>query len=59
VYKDLTPPAFDTLLVLFALFSQFVNLCLLALDSSQAFWLRFEGHVFIISEDVSRQEVSC
>jgi hypothetical protein len=45
---------FVTLLVPFALFSQFVNLCLLALDSSQAFWLRFEGHDFVISEDVKK-----
>jgi hypothetical protein len=35
----------------FALFSQFYNLCLLALDSSQAFELRFEGHIFVISEE--------
>ena len=40
----------------FALFSQFVNLCLLALDSSQAFELRFEGHVFVISEEKMSQD---
>ena len=39
----------------FALFSQFVNLCLLALDSSQAFDLRCEGHVFVISEEKMSQ----
>jgi hypothetical protein len=40
----------------FALFSQFYNLCLLALDSSQAFELRFEGHVFVISEEKMSQD---
>ena len=54
--QELTPTALDTLLVPFALFSQFYNLCLLALDSSQAFQLRFEGHVFVISEDKMSQD---
>jgi hypothetical protein len=40
----------------FALFSQFYNLCLLALDSSQAFELRFKGHVFVISEEKMSQD---
>jgi hypothetical protein len=40
----------------FALFSQFYNFCLLALDSSQALELRFEGHVFIISEEKMSQD---
>jgi hypothetical protein len=40
----------------FALFSQFYNLCLLALDSSQAFEPRFEGHVFVISEEKMSQD---
>jgi hypothetical protein len=40
----------------FALFSQFYNLCLLALDSSQAFELWFEGHVFVISEEKMSQD---
>jgi hypothetical protein len=31
-------------------------LCLLALDSSQAFELRFEGHVFVISEEKMSQD---
>jgi hypothetical protein len=34
----------------FALFSQFYNLCLLTLGSFQAFELRFERHVFDVSE---------
>jgi hypothetical protein len=37
----------------------FLNLltcCLLTLGSSQAFWLRFEGDVFIISEDKMSQD---
>jgi hypothetical protein len=37
----------------------FLNLltcCLLTLDSSQAFLLRFEGHVFVISEDKMSQD---
>jgi hypothetical protein len=40
----------------FALFSQFYNLCLLALGSFQAFQLRFEGHVFDVSEDKMSQD---
>jgi hypothetical protein len=40
----------------FALFSQFYNLCLLALDSSQSFEPRFEGHVSVISEDKMSQD---
>jgi hypothetical protein len=40
----------------FALFSQFYNLCLLALDSSQAFELRFEEHVFVIFEEKMSQD---
>jgi hypothetical protein len=40
----------------FVLFSQFYNLCLLAPDSSQAFELRFEGHVFVISEEKMSQD---
>jgi hypothetical protein len=40
----------------FALFSQFYNFCLLALDSSQAFELWFEGHVFIIFEEKMPQD---
>jgi hypothetical protein len=40
----------------FALFSQFYNLCLLALDSSQTFELRFEGHIFVISEEKMSQD---
>ena len=40
----------------FALFSQFYNLCLLALGSFKAFELRFEGHVFDISEDKMSQD---
>jgi hypothetical protein len=40
----------------FALFSQFYNLCLLALDSSQAFELRVEGHIFVISEEKMSQD---
>jgi hypothetical protein len=40
----------------FALFSQFYSLWLLALDSSQAFELRFEGHVFVISEEKMSQD---
>jgi hypothetical protein len=40
----------------FALFSQFYNLCLLALNSSQAFEPRFEGHVSIISEEKMSQD---
>jgi hypothetical protein len=40
----------------FALFYQFYNFCLLALDSSQAFELRFEGHVFVISEEKMSQD---
>jgi hypothetical protein len=40
----------------FALFSQFYNFCLLVLDSSQAFELRFEGHVFVISEEKMSQD---
>ena len=40
----------------FALFSQFYSLWLLALDSSQAFELRFEGHVFDVSEDKMSQD---
>jgi hypothetical protein len=42
--------------VSFALFSQFYNFCLLALDSSQAFEFRFEGHVFVISEEKMSQD---
>jgi hypothetical protein len=42
--------------VSFALFSQFYNLRLLALDSFQAFELRFEGHVFVISEEKMSQD---
>jgi hypothetical protein len=42
--------------VSFALFSQFYNFCLLALDSSQAFELRFGGHVFVISEEKMSQD---
>jgi hypothetical protein len=37
-------------------FSQFYNFCLLALDSSQAFELRFEGHVFVISKEKMSQD---
>jgi hypothetical protein len=40
----------------FALFSQFYNLFLLALGSLQAFELRFEGHVFDVSEDKMSQD---
>jgi hypothetical protein len=40
----------------FALFSQFYNFCLLALDSSQAFELQFEGHVFVIFEEKMSQD---
>jgi hypothetical protein len=40
----------------FALFFQFYNLCLLALDSSQAFEPRFEGHVSVISEEKMSQD---
>jgi hypothetical protein len=40
----------------FALFSQFYNLCLLALDSSHAFELWFEGHSFVISEEKMSQD---
>jgi hypothetical protein len=40
----------------FALFSQFYNLCLLALDSSQDFEPRFEGHVSVISEEKMSQD---
>jgi hypothetical protein len=40
----------------FALFSQFYNLCLLALDSFQDFELRFEGHVFVVSKDKMSQD---
>jgi hypothetical protein len=40
----------------FALFSQFYNLCLLALGSFQAFELWFEGHVFDVSEDKMSQD---
>jgi hypothetical protein len=40
----------------FALFSQFYSLWLLALDSSQAFELWFEGHVFVISEEMSQDK---
>jgi hypothetical protein len=39
----------------FALFSQFCNLCLLALDSFQAFELRFEGHFFVVFEEKMSQ----
>jgi hypothetical protein len=53
---ELTLTALDTPLVPFALFSQFYSLWLLALDSSQAFELRFEGHVFVISEEKMSQE---
>ena len=52
----MTLPALDTLLVPFALFSQFYNLCLLALGSFQAFELRFDGHVFDVSEDKMSQD---
>jgi hypothetical protein len=38
----------------FALFSQFCNLCLLALDSFQAFELQFEGHFFVVFEEMSQ-----
>jgi hypothetical protein len=40
----------------FALFSQFYNLCLLTLGSFQAFELRFERHVFDVSEDKMSQD---
>jgi hypothetical protein len=40
----------------FALFSQFYNLCLLAPGSFQAFELRFEGHVYDVSEDKMSQD---
>jgi hypothetical protein len=40
----------------FALFSQFYKLCLLALDSSQAFEPRFEGHVSVIFEEKMSQD---
>jgi hypothetical protein len=40
----------------FALFSQFYNLCLLALGSFQDFELRFEGHVFDVFEDKMSQD---
>jgi hypothetical protein len=44
------------MLVPFALFSQSYNLCLLALDSSQAFEPQFEGHVSVISEEKMSQD---
>jgi hypothetical protein len=40
----------------FALFSQFYNLCLLALGSFQDFELWFEGHVFDVFEDKMSQD---
>jgi hypothetical protein len=56
-YKyELTPTALNTPLVPFALFSQFYSLWLLALGSSQAFKLRFEGHVFVIPEEKMSQD---
>jgi hypothetical protein len=42
--------------VSFALFSQFYNLFLLALDSSQAFKPQFEGHISVISEEKMSQD---
>jgi hypothetical protein len=40
----------------FALFSQFYHLCLLALDSSQTFELRTEGHILIVPEEKMSEE---
>jgi hypothetical protein len=62
-YKlELTPAAFDTMLVPFALFSQFYRSCSLALANFFKLpGLRFKTRVFIVSEEknVSRQEGCC